>query len=205
MTIPRQVKRYAAGTDTRNQFTTPPDQRQVEDLMVAMEAPVVGAQQKRTAGFSTQYTHNSGVYTWDIVDVSSGGMFWTDGYMSTSANCYGPLPSSYYTDYTYLCFDVNWCMDFPAAAVDYYMGVQVITRLYASPYTVISTTTCYTDMIERATNATENAFQGQGAASGTAAVRLATGQCIHIEVFQSKGATMAMDFQWGTRLVGATN
>lgn len=201
MPIPRSVKRYAAGTDTRNQFTTPPDQRQVEDLMLAFEDPIVGAMQKRTSGYSTQFTHNSGSGTWDTVDVSSGGHFWTDGNMDTTGNCYGPCPADWYSEWTYLCFDVPWAMDFPSHTGSYYMGVRVVTKLYASPFTVKSTTECYYELIDGAADG----YALLGSASGTASVRLESTDCIQIQVLQSKGATMAMDFQWGTRLVCGTD
>ena len=42
MPLPRFVVRITPGTDTRNQFTTPPDARVVEDLIAAHEDPVVG-------------------------------------------------------------------------------------------------------------------------------------------------------------------
>lgn len=196
MPLPRSVVRYAAGTDTRAQFTTPPDPRQVDDLMDAFEDKNDGGQQERSAEFSTTWTHTSNGNN-VAVPVTSGAMVWDDGVWDTSNDRWGPAPTDWFDEWTYVCLDIPWTVLFPDSAGGA-KARAVEFRVKNSGGTVLRTIQTYCSYLDSA------GFNV--VSSGTLSLRIATCNTIEMRIFQWTGGNLAgIEFRWGPRIVGGTD
>lgn len=197
MPLPRSVVRYAAGTDTRAQFTTPPDARQVDDLMDAFEDKNCGGQQERSAEFSTTWTHTSSS-NWVTAPVTSGAMVWDDGNWDTSNDRWGPAPTDWFDEWTYVCLDIPWTVLFPddGTGLAKIRGVQFLVK--NSGGTTVRTIPTYTASLD------SNGVNV--VASGTLSLRIPTGNTITMRIFQWTGGNLAgIEYRWGVRIVGGTD
>lgn len=197
MPLPRSVVRYTAGTDTRNQFTTPADARQVEDLMLAHDGAIEGGQLCRDTYFSTNLTLSNN--TWTACPVTSGGIKAAHAGWNTTYDCW-VAPTDWHDDWTYLWVDVPWTVNFPdwsGGNANSSSRVQFRVRASASSSTVIST--------HEAGWRWQTRF-GLGipeVLSGCMTVRLESGQALEMRYFQNSGTSMtSLNARWGVRIVG---
>lgn len=193
MPVPRSVVRVAAGTDTRNQFTTPPDARQVEDLMTALEDPVVGG---TIAG---SYSHTSSG-SWVRVSFAAGNKVTDDGNWDTTYDCWAP-PTGHFDDYTAIYVDVVWMVQFYDNGASSYTGaVQAATRASLGAGSVASEYNGYF----RYNTSDDGTFGTAMTASGTIpGIPLTSGQTIELRTFQNTGGNQTHAYRWGVRLHGA--
>lgn len=189
MALPRRFVRIAAGSDTRNQFTTPPDARQVEDLITALEDPVVGG---TVAG---SYTHNSSG-NWLRATFTSGQVVASDGNWDATNDCW-TAPSAWFDDYTTLFFDVPFTVNFQGTQATS-VGVQAHTRSSAGGSSVTEYNGHFMEVVS-------GPFGEAHTCSGTIpAVAVTNGQTIELRTWQDQiSNNMTVAFRWGIRLHGA--
>lgn len=192
MPLPRSIVVYPAGTDTRAQFTTPPDARQVADLVAAHEDPIVGG---TVAG---SYTHNS-TGNWVRVAFASGNRITDDGNLDTTYDCWKP-PSGHFDDYTTVFVDVVFSVEFYDNGASAYTGaVQAATRASLGAGSVASE---YNGFFRY--NASDDFTFGTAmTASGCIpGIPLTTGQTVELRTFQNTGGNQTHAYRWGVRLHG---
>lgn len=186
--------RYAAGVDTRNQFTTPPDNRLVQDMAEAMEIRCGGGQVTGTTdGYDSTYS---------AVPVTSGNLIADDGGWSTAYDCWGP-PSSWFTkwDGTFrstilvdCSFNVSW-PDWSSGNSAAFFIVDFRVRNQANPSgaTVLSTINALVTVEVKHGYGTPCVF------SGTVPGIAMTGtQFLEMRLKQTSGTYMSsIPFRWG--------
>lgn len=188
MALPRHFVRIASGSDTRNQFTTPPDARQVEDLMVALEDPVVGG---TVVG---SYTHNSSG-NWVKATFTSGQVVSNDGNWDASNDCW-VAPGGWFDDYTYLYVDIPFVANFQGTAGSS-DGVQAHVRSSAGGSSVEEINGHFMEAVS-------GPYSYAHTCSGVIpAVRLTALQTVELRTWQDQGSNMTVAFRWGVRLHGA--
>lgn len=193
MPLPRSVVRYAAGTDTRNQFTTPPDPRQVEDLMLAHEDPTVGG---TVAG---SYSHTSSG-SWIGISFAAGNKVNDDGNWNTTYDCWVP-PAGYFDDYTAIFVDVVFSVAFYDNGASSYTGaVQAATRASLGAGSVASEYNGYFRYNASDDGTFGTAMTASGCIPG---IPLTTGQTVELRTWQNTGGTQTHAYRWGVRLSGA--
>lgn len=197
MPIPWSVHRHAAGTDVRNQFTTPPDARQVEDLIAAHEQSIVGGIVMATTSVSDS--------TWKVVPVSGGNLVADDGNWSTAYDCWGP-PDDWFDEFTYLCLNMPWIVTWPswtAGNSSAYTYVQFRVRNQANPSGSSVLDDFYADE-------SLSGISGSGLGrtmSGTGLVRMTQDDWIEMRIYQTSGTLMNSNVKvrWGINVVGGTD
>lgn len=206
MPIPRSIVAYAAGTDTRNQFTTPPDARQVADLVAAHEDPIVGGQIIRSATWSTTFAVASSS-SWTVVPVTSAALEATDGNWDTANDCWGP-PDDWFDDWTYVLVDCPWTVAWEgfSASGSGFAQVNFLVKSQASgsdvTYKVYDEYASSTYLIDGADNGYAIPFVD----SGCMTLKLAQGQKVKMRVLQTGPTYMdPVTVHWGIRLVGGTD
>lgn len=188
MPLPQFVVRVAAGTDTRNQFTTPPDQRQVEDLIAAHEDPVVGG---TVVG---SYTHNS-TGNWVKATFTSGQVVSSDGNWDATNDCW-TAPAAWFDDYTYVYVDVPFVANFQGTAATS-CGVQAHKRSSAGGSSVEEINGHFMEAVS-------GPYSYAHTCSGVIpAVQVTSGQTIELRTWQDQGSNMTVAFRFGIRLHGA--
>lgn len=188
MPLPRSIVTYAAGTDTRNQFTTPPDARQVADLVTAHEDPIVGGT------VDGSYTHNSSG-NWVLATFTSGQVYASDGNWNATADCW-TAPSGWFDDYTTLYLDVPFSVNFQGTAATS-CGVQAHVRASAGGSSVSEHNGHFMEAVS-------GPYSYAHTCSGTVlAVPVTEGQTIELRTWQDQGSNMTVEFRWGIRLHGA--
>ena len=189
MPLPRFVVRITPGTDTRNQFTTPPDARVVEDLIAAHEDPVVGG----TAVGS--YTHNSSG-NWLKATFTSGEVVTSDGNWDATNDCW-VAPSAWFDDYTTLYFDVPFVVNFQGTQATS-AGVQAHVLSAAGGSSVAEYNGHFMEVVA-------GPYGEAHTCSGTIpAVPVTNGQAITFRTWQDQVSNnMTVAFRFGIRLHGA--
>lgn len=191
MPIPWSVHRYAAGTDTRNQFTTPPDARQVEDLMAAHEQSIVGGIVMANTSVSTG--------TWKVVPVSGGNLVADDGNWSTAYDCWG-APSDWFDEFTYLCLNMPFSVQWPAAAGTSMFYVEFRVRNQANPSGSTLLDSFYASVTKADADGIERVF------SGTGIIRITQNDWVEMRLYQSSGSLMNnVLVRWTINVVGGTD
>lgn len=197
MPLPRSIVAYAAGTDTRVQFTTPPDPRQVADLVDAHSVSIEGGQLCRDTYFSTALTVSSS--SWTVVPVTSGGIKAAHSGWNTTYDCW-QAPTDWFDEFTYVWVDMPWTVNFPDwSGGNSNSSSRVQFRVRASPSsgTVVST--------HEATWRWQTRFAlgVPEVVSGCQTVRLQTSHVIEMRLHQSSGTSMtSVNAMWGVRIVG---
>lgn len=206
MPIPRSIHRYAAGTDTRVQFTTPPDPRQVEDLVAAHEDAIVGGQIIRSTAWSTTFAVSSGS-SWTVVPVTSGALEADDGNWDTTNYCWGP-PSDWFDEFTYILVDCPWTVHWEgfSSAGSGFAQVNFLVKSQASgsdvTYKIYEEYASSTYLIDGADNGYAIPFVD----SGCMTLKLGVGNKVKMRVLQTGPTTMdPVNVHWGIRLVGGTD
>lgn len=189
--LPGWVKRYAAGTDTRPQFTTPPDARTVEDILAALEYDVVGGQVTgNTDGYDNTIT---------AVPVTSGNLAADDGNWSTAYDCWGP-PADWFDDHTYVLIDCLWQVSWPdwsGGNSSAFFQVDFRVRNQANP----SGASYSLDVYGLSQIEVRHGFGVATAFSGTVpGIAMTSGQFVEMRLNQTSGTYMAtIPFRWGIR------
>ena len=191
MPLPRTIVAYAAGTDTRAQFTTPPDPRQVADLVTAHEDPVVGG----TIRGSFNHTSSG---SWVRFDFGSGNKVTDDGNWNGTYDCWVP-PSGHFDDYTTIYVDIPWRAAWYGNGAEFQAQAQAATRSSVGSGSVLAEYNGYYCYVGH-----EGSYSYAHTASGCIpAVPLTTGQTVEFRVFQDTGSNQTIDVAWGVRLHGA--
>lgn len=203
MPLPRHVVRIAVGSDTRDNYTTPPDPRRVEDLMKAMEDPVVGGTLIRDAYFSTVFALSSSA-TPTTLPVTSGGVQTDDGGWNTTYDVYVP-PAEWFDEYTYVQCDLVWTVSWPMWTGGNSYG-NLLTRFNILPSA--SSSTGSADSVHEAGMIWQerNAYSLNPTHGGVVPVIFTEGQAVEFQLAQTSGTYMTdIDASWGVRLIGATD
>lgn len=189
MPLPNHAVRITPGTDTRNQFTTPADPRILEDVLEALDDPVVGG---AVAG---SYTHNSSG-NWLIATFTSGQVVASDGNWDATNDCW-KAPSAWFDDYTTLFFDVSFAVNFQGTQATS-VGVQAHTRASAGGSSVTEYNGHFMEVVA-------GPFGEAHTCSGTIpAVAVTSGQTIELRTWQDQiSNNMTVAFRYGIRLAGA--
>lgn len=194
MPIPWSVHRYTAGTDTRIQFTTPPDARQVEDLMAAHEQSIVGGIVMANTSVSDS--------TWKVVPVSGGNLVADDGNWSTTYDCWGP-PDDWFDEFTYLCLNMPFSVHWPSwsggnSSALYYVEFRVRNQANPSGSTLLDN--FYASVTKADRDGIERVF------SGTGIIRITQDDWVEMRVYQSSGTLMNnVLVRWTVNVVGGTD
>lgn len=183
---------YAAGTDTRNQFTTPPDTRVVADLVAIHQ----NGNSAGTGGtIAAQYNHTSSG-SWVRADFGSGDKVTDDGNWNGTYDCWVP-PSAFFDDAETIYVDIPWVGEwFDVAASSFTGAAQAATRASLGAGSVLAEYNGYFRY-----NASDDATFGVAmSASGVIpAVPLTTGQTVEFRFFQNTGGNQTIRFRWGVR------
>lgn len=191
MPLPRSIVVYAAGTDTRPQFTTPADPRQVADLVTAHEDPVVGG----TIAGSFNHTSSG---SWVRCDFGSGDKVSDDGNWSGTYDCWAP-PSGFFDDYTTIYVDIPWTMAWYGNGNAFEAQAQAATRTSLGAGSVGAE---YGGHYHYVGHAGSYSY-GHTAGGCIPGVPLTTGQTVELRAFQNTGSNQTIAFRWGVRLHGA--
>lgn len=176
--------RYAAGTDTRNQFTTPPDARLVADMAHAAEITTAGGIVAGTMAVSSGSAAT--------IPVSGSTLVDDDGNWNSTYDCWGP-PSDWYTKwdgdtFSTIYVSCEWVVAWPAwaggnSASLHYVEFRVRNQANPSGAWVLASAGGYSEIIPR---------DGFGRVfSGTVpGIPMASGQFLEMRVGQSSGTLM---------------
>lgn len=190
MPLPNHAVRITPGTDTRNQFTTPADPRIVEDLLEALDDPIVGG-----TVANTSFSHTSSG-NWVRADFSSNVT--SDGNWNTTYDCWAP-PANYFDDYTTLYVDIPWVAAWSGTGVAFEAQVQAATRASVGAGSVAVEYSGYYAYVGH-----YGSYAYAHTASGTIpAVALTTAQSVELRLWQNTGGSQTIQFRWGVRLHGA--
>lgn len=191
MPLPRSIVTYAAGTDTRPQYTTPPDARQVADLVAAHEDPIVGG----TVNGSFNHTSSG---SWVRCDFGSSDKVTDDGNWNGTYDCWAP-PSDYFDHYTTIFVDIPWRMAWNGNGNAFEAMAQAATRTSLGAGSVSVEYTGHYMYVGH-----YGSYAYAHTASGViTAVALTSGQTVELRAFQNTGANQTIGFRWGVRLHGA--
>lgn len=183
---------YAAGTDTRNQFTTPPDQRQVADLVAIHQngnAAGSGGTIVRNPTFSSSWTHTSSM-SWLRTPVTNASKMVDDGNFDNTNECW-VAPSAWYTGVTYVYVDIPWSCVFYSAEE---AGVQAHVRSSAGGTSVEEINGLF---MKVPTGRYGRALTASGVIPD---VRLQSGYSVEFRVYrETDGGAGTVDFRWGVR------
>lgn len=184
--------RFAVGTDTRTQFTTPPDPRIVDDLGDCMVLMAAGGTIR--GSFNHTSTGN-----WVRADWGSGDKVNDDGNWNGTYDCWVP-PSSFYDNFTTLYVDIPWtCSWYDNGASSYTGAAQAATRTSVGAGSVSVEYNGYF----RYNTSDDGTFGTAMTASGCIpAIPLTTGQTVEFRVFQNTGGNQTIAFSWGVRVMG---
>lgn len=184
--------RYTAGVDTRNQFTSPPDNRLVQDMADVLEITTGGGEVRGTMSLTSG--------TNGAVPVSVTSLIVDDGNWNAAYDCWGP-PSSWFTKWDGTTFstiyvDCHWMVSWPtwnAGNTSSWHQVSFNVRSQANPSGAST--------IHSATGAAWLANRGLGhAMSGTVpGIPVASGQFLEMTATQTSGTLMSntVSFRWG--------
>lgn len=185
-----QITVYTAGTDTRNQFTTPPDARQVSDLVTIHNSTIHGGGGTIAGSFNHTSTGN-----WVRCDWGSSDKVTDDGNWNGTYDCWAP-PSTYFDAATTIYVDIMWAVAFngtPNAA--YEAGVQAATRASLGAGSVAAE---YNGLYLYVGH--YGSYEYAHTDSGTIpAVPLTEGQTVELRTFQNSGGNKTIGFRWGVR------
>lgn len=203
MPLPRHVVRIAVGSDTRDNSSTPPDPRRVEDLMTALDDSVVGGTLARNTYWSTEWTLSSSA-TPTTLPVTSGAIITDDGGWNTTYDCYVP-PSGWFDDYTYVQADLVWTVEWPMWSGGNSFG-NLLARFNILPSASSSTASAVSVHEAGMIWQERNAYSLNPTHGGTVPVRFTEGQAVEFQLAQTSGTSMTtIAASWGVRLIGATD
>lgn len=202
MPLPRSIVAYTAGTDTRNQFTTPADARQVADLVDAHSQSLEGGQLLRDSQYNTNLTVSDATYT--TVPVTSGGLLGDGGGWNTTYDRWVP-PTDWFDDFTYVWIDMPWTVEWTGwgSGGNAQGFSQVLFEVMASSSssTVVTTHNASSDQIYRVPT-----YDIPFWFSGVMTVRMTSGEAVRMRIFQSSGTSMTtVKVHWGIRIVGGND
>lgn len=184
-----QITVYAAGTDTRNQFTTPPDPRQVSDLVAIHNSTIHGGGGTIAGSFNHTSTGN-----WVRCDFGSSGKVTDDGNWNGTYDCWVP-PSTYFDAATTIYVDVLWRCEWYGTGAAYEAGCQAATRASLGAGSVAAEYNGHYVYVGHA-----GTYSYSHTASGAiAAVPLTEGQTVELRTFQNSGGNQTITFRWGVR------
>lgn len=185
-----QITVYAAGTDTRNQFTTPPDPRQVSDLVAIHNSTIHGG--GGTIGGSFNHTSTG---NWVRCDFGSSDKVTDDGNWNGTYDCWVP-PSTYFDSYTTIYVDIPWRCEFYDPGTAYWAGVQAATRASLGAGSVSTELNGNFEYV----GTTGPTYGYALTASGVIpAVPLTEGQTVELRTWQNTGGNQTITFRWGVR------
>lgn len=186
--------RYAAGADTRNQFTTPPDNRVVQDLADVAQITTGGGQ---VTGTTDGYDN-----TFKVIPVTVGNLIADDGNWNTSYNCWGP-PSSWFTAWdgtsrASILVDCFWQVQWPdwsGGNSSAFLQVDFRVRNQANP----SGATVSQDVYGLSQVEVRHGFGATSVFSGTVpGIAMTSGKFIEMRINQTSGTYMSsIPFRWG--------
>lgn len=191
--IPNFLKVYTPGTDTRDLYTTPADPRQLADLIGSRTEALRLGHVRR----ATTWTHNSSG-NWLTAPIDSGDILWGDETPYSFTNNNWVPPPAWFTHFTNLFFDVPVSCQFVAADGTMTTSGQVRLQVRALNSGGGSVRDQIIHQIPSPGGVNPITL------SGTAHVRLQSGQRMDVQLFQSTGENLTVNFvEWGPRLVGA--
>lgn len=189
MPLPNHAVRLTPGTDTRTQYTTPADPRIVEDLLEALDDPVVGG---TVVG---SYTHNSSG-NWLKATFTSGQVVSNDGNWDATNDCW-VAPSGWFSTYTTVFIDVPFTVNFQGTQATS-VGVQAHVLSAAGGSSVAEYNGHFMEVVA-------GPYGEAHTCSGTIpAVPVTNGQAITFRTWQDQVSNnMTVAFRFGIRLHGA--
>lgn len=190
MPLPRSIVVYAAGTDTRPQYTTPADPRQVADLVTAHQDRIVGGTVMDGVAVSDS--------TWKVMPVSGGNLVADDGNWNATYDCWGP-PDDWFDDYSTIVIDCVYSVGWPAwaagnASAVFYIAFRV--RNQANPSGATTSQDVYSSVSKADRDSVERAD------SGVCPLVISQGEFIEMRLYQTSGTLMngTVLVRWGVRL-----
>lgn len=180
---------YAAGTDTRANYTTPPDARQVADLVAIHQ----NGNAAGTGGTITDsFTHGSSA-NWVQAPFSS--VLIDDGNWNTTYDCWKP-PAAFFSGVTTVYVDIVWSAAWYDPGAAYWAGAQAAVRASlgaGSPTAEYNGHFFYVDT-------SGPSFGYAHTASGVIpAVPLTSGQTVELRLYQSSGGSQTILYRYGVR------
>lgn len=182
---------YTAGTDTRNQFTTPPDARQVADLVAIHQ----NGNAAGTGGTVSKSMTHSSSGNWVVVAFASGDVIIDDGNFNATYDCWKP-PAAFFTAATTVYVDIVWSAAFYDPGTAFVGGVQAAVRASLGAG---STSAEYNGLFMGSDYNAPTYGYAMTASGIIPAVPLTSGQTVELRCWQNTGGSQTILARYGVR------